>query len=242
MTVLITGASRGIGAATAKVFAEHGFAVAVNFKNNEEAAASVVDEIIKKGGVAKSYRADVADPAQVAEMVRSAEADLGPVDVLVNNAGVCVSGLLQDMTDADYDFITDTNVRGAFNTCRAVLPSMISRKGGAIVNVSSMWGETGASCEVLYSMTKSALIGLTKALAKEVGPSGIRVNCVAPGVIDTDMNSGYSEQTMNELKEETPLSAIGSPEDVAKRIYFLCNECSGFVTGQVLGVNGGLVI
>ncbi|MBQ1895275.1 MAG: 3-oxoacyl-ACP reductase FabG [Clostridia bacterium] len=242
MTVLITGASRGIGAATAKVFAEHGFAVAVNFKNNEEAAASVVDEIIKKGGVAKSYRADVADPAQVAEMVRSAEADLGPVDVLVNNAGVCVSGLMQDMTDADYDFITDTNVRGAFNTCRAVLPSMISRKGGAIVNVSSMWGETGASCEVLYSMTKSALIGLTKALAKEVGPSGIRVNCVAPGVIDTDMNSGYSEQTMNELKEETPLSAIGSPEDVAKSIYFLCNECSGFVTGQVLGVNGGLVI
>lgn len=242
MTVLVTGASRGIGAATAKVFAEHGFAVAVNFKNNEEAANLVVDEIRKSGGVAESYRADVADPAQVEEMVRSVEADLGPIDVLVNNAGVCTSGLLQDMTDADYDFLMDTNVKGAFNTCRAVLPFMISRKKGSIVNVSSMWGETGASFEVLYSMTKAALIGLTKALAKEVGPSGIRVNCVAPGVINTDMNAGYSADDISALKDETPLGDIGSADDVARSIFFLCNDCAGFVTGQVLGVNGGLVI
>lgn len=242
MTVLVTGASGEIGAAAAKLFAENGFAVAVNFHKNGEAAAEVVSSVIHAGGRAKAFQADVSDPASVPALVSSVEESLGPVDILVNNAGVSVSGLLQDMTDADYERVMGINVKGAFNTCRAVLPGMIRRKHGVIVNVSSMWGETGASCETLYSMSKAALIGFTKALAKEVGPSGIRVNCVSPGVVDTKMNAAYSEEDMEALRLDTPLCRIGRPEEIAESIFFLCSDKAAFITGQVLGVNGGFLI
>ena len=242
MVVLITGASRGIGAATAKFFAGHGHCVAVNYKENEEAALSVVDAIRDAGGIANAYRADVSDPAAVTKMTESVVSDFGTIDILVNNAGVSADGLIQETEDADYAYVMDTNVKGAFNTCRAVLPLMIGKKHGKVVNVASMWGEVGASNEVLYSMSKAAIIGLTKALAKEVGPSGIRVNCVSPGVINTDMNASYSEEDINALKAEAPLGTIGSPEEVASTIYFLCSDEADFITGQNIGVNGGLVI
>lgn len=242
MSVLITGASRGIGAKTAELFAENGYSVAINYKESESAAYFVVDSVINAGGTARAFKADVSDPASVDRLLREVEDELGPVDVLVNNAGISVCGLLQNMTDEDFDAVMGTNVRASFCTCRAVLPGMIKRKSGAIVNVASVWGETGASCETLYSMSKAAVIGFTKALAKEVGPSGIRVNCVSPGVIDTDMNRGFSEEELLMLQNETPLCSLGTPEDVAKSIFFLCSDEARFITGQVLGVNGGFLI
>lgn len=242
MIVLITGASRGIGAATAKLFANEGHTVALNYNKSEDAAFSIVDAIKESGGTAKAYKADVSDADEVNEMISAVISDYGKIDALVNNAGVCFGGLLQDVTDADYAYVMDTNVKGAFNACRAVLPHMIQQKHGVIVNVASMWGEVGASYEVLYSMSKAAVIGLTKALAKEVGPSGIRVNCISPGLIDTDMNSGYTPAELDAVKDETPLGDMGKPEDIAKSINFLCSDASEFITGQVIGVNGGLVI
>ena len=242
MIVLIPGASRGIGAATAKLFANEGHTVALNYNKSEDAAFSIVYAIKESGGTAKAYKADVSDADEVNEMISAVISDYGRIDALVNNAGVCFGGLLQDVTDADYAYVMDTNVKGAFNACRAVLPQMISQKHGVIVNVASMWGEVGASYEVLYSMSKAAVIGLTKALAKEVGPSGIRVNCISPGLIDTDMNSGYTPAELDAVKDETPLGDMGKPEDIAKSINFLCSNASEFITGQVIGVNGGLVI
>ena len=164
------------------------------------------------------------------------------IDALVNCAGIAHIGLFTDMTEEEWDHLFAVNVRSAFSVTKAVLPGMISQQKGAIVNVSSMWGEVGASCEVAYSATKAALIGLTKALAKEVGPSGVRVNCVTPGVIDTDMNAQLTEEDRVSLADETPLGRIGSAEEVAKTIFYLCGEGASFITGQILGISGGLVI
>lgn len=230
--VLITGASRGIGAAAARAFAKRGDRVIINYNKSEEAAKKLAAEL---GG--RAVRADVSNSAEVAAMFSEA----GSVDILINNAGISGFYMLDAMTDEEWRRIIDVNLSGAFYCTRAALPQMIARKSGAIVNVSSMWGVCGASCEAAYSAAKAGLIGLTKALAKEVGPSGIRVNCIAPGVIDTDMNSALGSDTVTALCEETPLGRVGSPEEIADAIVFLADENS-FITGQVLSPNGGLVI
>ena len=241
-TVLITGASRGIGAATARLFAQKGWAVAVNYRNSREAAEELVSEIRKNGGTALAIPADVGDPEQVEALFQTAERELGQIEALVNNAGIAQQKLFTDLTDEDWDELFRVDVKGVFLCCRRALPAMIRRHRGVIVNISSMWGQVGASCEVHYSAAKAAVIGLTRALAKEVGPSGIRVNCIAPGVIRTEMNGNLTPETLEALKEETPLELLGDPADVAKAAWFLTSEDSAFITGQVLGVNGGMVI
>ena len=230
--VLITGASRGIGAACARVFAKSGYDVIINYNYSEEEALRLAEEI-----GAETIRADVSDSAQVSDMFKAA----GEVDVLVNNAGISGFYMLDAMSDDEWNRMIGVNLSGVFYCTRAVLPQMLRRKSGAIVNVSSMWGICGASCEAAYSASKAGVIGLTKALAKEVGPSGIRVNCVAPGAIDTEMNKKLGEEAIKELCEETPLGRLGRPEEVAAAILFLADD-EGFITGQVLSPNGGLII
>ena len=234
-TALITGGSRGIGAATARRFAKEGFRVIINYNNSEAQAKALAAET---GGTA--VRADVGSPEQVAAMAEKITAEHGALDVIVNNAGIAYFGLLTDMSEAEWQSLVNINLGGAFRVTKSLIRPMIAAGRGCVINISSMWGQVGASCEAAYSASKAGLIGLTKALAKELGPSGIRVNCIAPGVIDTDMNARLDDETLAELKDETPLGVIGSPEDVADAAYFLYeNE---FVTGQVIGVNGGFVI
>lgn len=241
-TVLITGASRGIGAQCALAFAREGYDVAVNFCHSEEKAAALVKEIQALGVRASAVRADVSDSAQVKKMFEAVRAELGPADILVNNAGVAHVGLLTDMTDDEWRQLLDTNLSGAFYCCREALRDMIRAHSGMIVNIASMWGEVGASCEAAYSAAKAGVIGLTKALAKEVGPSGIRVNAVSPGVVMTDMMGGFSDEDVAALKEETPLTALGTPGDIAEMVLYLASEKARFITGQVFSVNGGMVI
>ena len=236
-TALITGASRGIGAACARRLAAEGVRVAVNYCRARAQAEALAEEL---GGLA--VQADVSDPEQTARMVDTVLENFCQLDILVCCAGVSYVGLLHTMTDADWRRIFAVNVDGVFHACRAVLPHLIHRKAGRIVTVSSMWGQVGASCEAAYSASKAAVIGLTKALAKELGPSGIAVNCVAPGVIDTEMNARLAPQDLQALRDETPLGDIGTPEQVAESVAFLASERAGFLTGQVLGVNGGLVV
>ncbi len=230
--VLITGASRGIGAATARLFAQKGYLVTLNYRTEQEATENLAEEI---GGSA--IQADVADSIQVTEMLQK----IPGVDVLINNAGFAQFGFFDALSDEDWKRMMDVTLSGAFYCTRGVLPHMIHQKSGAIVNISSIWGITGSSCEVAYSTAKAGLIGMTKALAKEVGPSGIRVNCIAPGVIDTRMNATIDPESLQQLKEDTPLGRLGTPEEIAEAIYFLSNP-DGFITGQVLSPNGGLVI
>ena len=229
-TVFITGASRGIGRAAALLFAGQGYLTAVNYNRSEAEALSLIDKIRSFGGHAVAIQGDVSDFTRCAEMIKKAEDAFGPVDTLISNAGISCDKLFTDTSPEDW------------NCCRAVLPGMISRKRGSIVNVSSMWGVTGGSCEVAYSASKAAVIGLTRALAKEVGPSGIRVNCIAPGVIDTDMNARLSADDMAALAGETPLCRIGTPEEAAEAIFYLASDKARFITGAVLNVNGGIVI
>ncbi len=240
-TVLITGAATGIGRETARRFAAEGWNVAVHYNTSGAEAAALVDELRARRVSVIRAAADVRDMEEVRAMVDKVCRTFGRIDALVNNAGIAQQKLFTDITAEDWDSMMDINVKGVFHCCQAVLPGMISRKSGSIVNVSSMWGVVGASCEVHYSAAKAAVIGLTKALAKEVGPSGIRVNCVAPGVIATPMTAGLDAETMEELKEQTPLGVIGTPRDVADAIYYLASNRAGFITGQVLGVNGGFV-
>ena len=242
MTVLVTGGAGGIGGAVCREFAAAGYKVAINYFKSEESANKIVDEILEAGGMAKAYKADVSQPAEVSKMVVDVMADLGHVDVLINNAAVAYQGLITDTTDVIYDRLMDVNMKGAFNATKAVLPGMIIRNVVDIIYISSMWGEVGASCEVIYSASKAALLGFTKSLAKEVGPSGIRVNCISPGVVDTPMNSAHGERDMEELSNETPLERIGKPEEIAKATLFLASENASFITGQILGVNGGFII
>ncbi len=242
-TVLITGASRGIGAECARLFAKRGYNVAVNYCNSEQKATSLKIEINAAGGVAEVFKADVSDEKQVSDMVSAVLKRFGKIDVLVANAGVSVSGLLIDMTQADFDTIFDVNVRGVFNVVKSVLPHMYARETGSIVTISSIWGQTGGSCEVLYSTSKAAIIGMTKALAKEVAPMGIRVNSVSPGAIDTDMLDDLTVEEKKDFAAQTPLNRLGTPADVANAVFFLADDdASSFITGHVLSVNGGYFI
>ena len=241
-SVLITGAGRGIGAACARRFAAAGYAVALNYCRSEGPALALAESINQNGGRAIALRADVSDPAAVGRMVDNVLENFCQLDTLVCNAGIAWQGLLTDCTDEIWRRIFAVDVDGVFYCCRAVLPHFIHRKAGRIITLSSMWGITGGSCEAPYSAAKAAVIGLTKALAKEVGPSGVTVNCVAPGVIDTEMNGNLTPEDLEALRQETPLERIGTPEDVAESVYFLASEAGGFLTGQVLSPNGGILI
>ena len=236
---LVTGASRGIGRATAEAFARAGYQVAANYCRSKEQIEQFSAQMEREGCAVIPVQADVSDPEQVERMVQTVQRQFGHIDVLVCNAGSARQGLLTDFSPADWRQMMAVNLDGTFYCCRSVLPGMIRRQSGCIITTSSIWGIAGASCEVPYSVAKAGIIGLTRALAKEVGPSGIRVNCVAPGVIDTDMNAMHSAETMQELAAETPLGRIGTAAEVADSILYLCTERASFITGQVLGVTGG---
>jgi len=231
--VLVTGGSGGIGAAICRKFAEEGCLVYINYRSSQEKAERIAAET---GGIA--VRFDVSD----ADAVRRAISEIGAPDVLVNNAGVSEVELFTALTDDRARRLLETDLIGTMNCARAVLPGMIRRHSGCIVNISSMWGEVGASCEVDYSAAKAGVIGFTKALAKEAAPSGIRVNCVSPGFIMTEMNSRYTPDELEAIREEIPLGIFGEPEHVAEAVEFLASERAAYITGQVLGVNGGMVI
>ncbi len=233
-TVFITGGSRGIGAACVRAFAAAGWSVAFTYRENRALAGSLAEQT---GALALC--ADLYDDKAVSRAVGEARGHFGAVDAVVCNAGIAEQKLFQDITDEAWQRMLDVNLMGAVRTIRACLPDLLRRKRGSIVTVSSIWGQYGASCESHYAASKAALIGLSKSLALELGPSGIRVNCVAPGVIDTEMNAMHSEETMRELADETPLGRIGTAAEVADSILYLCSEHASFITGQVLGVNGG---
>lgn len=241
-SVLITGGVRGIGRACALKFAREGYAVTAGYVHASEQAESLEREIREMGGRCLTVAADLKDRKAVHYMVQLARAHFGAPDILVCNAGIAQQKLFQDISEEDWETVFSVNVGGMYRVIQEALPDMIARGSGSIVTVSSMWGQVGASCEVHYSASKAAVIGLTKALAKELGLSGIRVNCVSPGVIDTEMNAMLGTDVMRELAEETPLNRIGKAEEAADAVYLLASEQARFVTGQVLGVNGGFVI
>lgn len=238
-TALVTGASRGIGAACAAALVQAGCRVAVCYRTNAALAQAVCAPF---GQNAAPFSVDVTDAQSVAALFGAVEARFGGVDILINNAGIAQQKLFTDITEQEWSAMMDVHVKGAFLCCKAALPHMVRKRWGRIVNISSMWGQVGASCEVHYSAAKAALIGLTKALAKEEAPSGVTVNCVAPGVIDTDMLADFSDDDKAALCEETPLGRLGTPKDIAHAVAFLASEQAGFITGQVLAPNGGFVI
>lgn len=233
-TVFITGGSRGIGAACVRAFAAAGWQVAFTYHVSRETAGALADET---GALALC--ADLHEEAAIHRAAAEARGYFGAPDAVVCNAGIAEQKLFQDITDADWHRMLDVNLLGAVRTIRALLPDLLHRKSGSIVTVSSVWGQVGASCESHYAASKAALIGLSKSLAQELGPSGIRVNCVAPGVIDTEMNAMHSGETMRELAGQTPLGRIGTAAEVADSVLYLCSERASFITGQVLGVTGG---
>ena len=236
-TVLITGGSRGIGEAMVRLYADQGWRVAFTYLNSDEKAQSLSRE---SGALA--LRCDAKSEAETSVMAEQVLRQFGHLDALICNAGISYTGLLQDMTVSQWDELFAVHVRGAFLATRAFLPGMISRQNGSILYVSSMWGQVGASCEAAYSACKAALIGLCKALAKEAGPSGVRVNCLCPGVIQTDMLRAFSQEELQILADDTPLCRLGTPLDVARAAFFLSSQSASFITGQVLSVNGGFVI
>ena len=236
---LVTGASGGIGSSCARELAERGYTVLAHANRGLEAVQELAEELRAGGMDAHACCCDLSDSAAVQKMCEEIFAVHHRVDALVLCAGVSHTGLLTDMTDEQWHTVMDVNVSGAFYLIRALAPGMVSRRDGSIVTISSMWGRSGASCEAAYSASKAALIGLTQALAKELGPSGVRVNCIAPGVIDTRMMDEHSEETKQMLAEETPLGRLGTGEDVAKAAAFLLSGDACFITGQTLGVDGG---
>lgn len=237
-TVLITGGSRGIGKAIVYKFSQAGYNVLLNFNKSEDIANQIANELNN----VKVYGADVSDRNKVINMVNYAIENFGKIDVLINNAGISSSGLFQDLPFDEWQRIMDVNLNGVFNCTQAVLPGMIERKCGKIINISSIWGITGASCEVAYSTSKAGVIGMTKSLAKEVGPCNIQVNSIAPGIIMTDMVADYSMEELNAITDQIPLGRIGSADDIANLALFLASDNANYITGQVLSPNGGWVI
>lgn len=239
---LVTGGGRGIGRAIARKLAEQGYDVAVNYQQSRTVAEELVNELRQAGCRAGAYQADVAEPDAVKAMLHAVETELGPVETLVNNAGIALpGGLFQDVDDETWNRAFSVNVGGMRNVIRAVLPHMLHEKRGSIVNLSSIWGLRGASCEVTYACTKAAVVGLTRSLALELAPSHIRVNAVAPGCIDTDMVRSLGRETMDALAQDTPLGRLGTPEDIAAAVAFLAGEDAAFITGQVLTADGGFI-
>lgn len=232
-TALVTGGSRGIGEAICRRLADEGYFVLINYLNSKEKAKQLAEEI---HGTAIQF--DVSDM----DSVSNAVLEFGKIDLLINNAGISEIDLFTHIPQEKANRIMNINLIGTMNCSRAILPSMISRKSGCIINISSMWGQCGASCEVDYSASKAGIIGFTKALAKEVAPSGIRVNCVSPGFIMTEMNSRFSQEDLEEIRSEIPLGIFGKPEHIADSVAFLASEQSEYITGQVIAVNGGMVI
>ena len=233
----ITGGSRGIGAAAVRLFCQSGYRVAFTYHKNSAAAMALADET---GAI--PIQMDAADPAQAAAAVHRTLNDLQRIDALINNAGASGFGPLDAISDDEWQRVISVNLSGVFYVIKAALPGMISRKSGAIINVSSVWGMTGASCEAHYSAAKAGVIGLTKALAKELAPSGITVNCVAPGVIDTGMNASLSPADLDALKGQIPLGRLGSAAEIAQTMLFLASSAAAYITGQVISPNGGMVI
>ncbi|MDD4310902.1 MAG: 3-oxoacyl-ACP reductase FabG [Eubacteriales bacterium] len=242
-TVLVTGSSRGIGAGIARRFAEDGHRVAIHYRAGEAQARALYDELANAGYRVMLVSGDITDEKQCKTIAAAVRSTFGFIDVLVNNAGVALpTQLVTDTSLSDWNRVMETNVSGMFLMTNAVLPEMVSQKRGSIVNISSMWGVIGGSCEVAYSASKAAVIGYTKALAKEVAPSGIRVNCVSPGFVLTDMTRCFDEDVIADICEETPLLRVGTPEDIASAVRFLASEDASFITGQVLCVDGGRCI
>ncbi|MDY3080203.1 MAG: 3-oxoacyl-ACP reductase FabG [Oscillospiraceae bacterium] len=238
---LITGSSRGIGRAVAAKLAGDGYAVCINYIERQDKAEEHVKALTAAGCDAMCFQADVADADAVDAMVKAVRERFGHISLLVNNAGIARQCLFQDISREYWKRIFDVNLNGAFNTIQAVLPNMLHEHSGCIINTSSIWGLHGASCEVAYSATKHAIVGLTRSLAQELAPSGIRVNCVAPGVIDTDMVQVLGSDTLAELTEDTPLGRLGMPEDIAALVSFLASDAASFITGQVITSDGGFI-
>lgn len=241
-TVLITGAAKGIGRAIAEVFAENNFNVIINYLSSIESAHRLAKELQERGLSALAICADVTQKTQVEKMFEQAYELFGSIDVLVNNAGISNYKLFQEITEEEWDRMINVHLKGMYNCSQQVVPEMIRKKSGKIINISSIWGMVGASCEVSYSTAKAGMIGFTKALAKELGPSNIQVNCVAPGVIETDMLNPLSQEDKDLLKEEIPLTRFGQVTEIAKIVLFLASQESDYITGQVISPNGGLVI
>ncbi len=241
-TVLITGASKGIGANLAIRFAEQGYNVVMNYNNSVQSAIILQKSLSESGYNVIAFKANVKNRLDVDLMVKETIYRFGSIDILINNAGVAHQSLLTDLSEQDWNNIIGINLTGTFNCTQAVLPHMINQKSGTIINISSMWGEVGASCEVAYSAAKAGVIGFTKALAKEVGPSGITVNCITPGLIETAMNQNMTIEDTAAIIDATPMGRIGTTNDVAATALFLASEEAGYITGQVIGVNGGYVI
>lgn len=243
-SVIITGASKGIGAETARVFAQNGYNIIINFNNSEKKAIDLKNELNKDypNITAEIFKCDVRNINECEKMVKYALSIFGKIDVLVANAGIAQIKPFIDTNENDFDNIINTNLKGTFNIIKTTLPNMISNKNGKIVTVSSMWGLNGASCEGIYSASKAGIIGLTKSLAKELGPSKINVNCVAPGFIATEMNADVNPEDVKDIINATPLQRVGTPRDVANAIFFLASDKSDFITGSVLSVDGAISI
>ncbi len=241
-TVIVTGSSKGIGAATAILFAQKGYNVVINYNDSYESASILCRSLVSNGYSVITQKANVANKLEVDLMVKETLYKFGSIDVMVNNAGVAYNGLITDTDEIDFDKIIDVNLKGVFNCCKSVTPVMVNQKAGKIINISSMWGQVGASCEIAYSAAKAGVIGLTKALAKELAPSGINVNCIAPGLIETGMNAHLTLEELNDFVDTIPLGRMGNADEIAAAVYFLASNESDYITGQTLGINGGYVI
>ena len=241
-TVIITGGSKGIGAATAILFARRGYNVVINYNNSRESAMILTRSLSEQGYSVMCFKADVSNRLETDLLIKETVYKFGSVDILINNAGISLTGLMTDLDEFDTNRIFDINLKGVYNCCKSATPVMVKQKSGKIINISSMWGQVGASCEVAYSAAKAGVIGLTKALAKELAPSGITVNAIAPGLIETNMNSNISVEDLNAFVEDIPLGRMGSADEVAAASLFLASDAADYITGQVLGINGGYVM